>query len=158
MFRLSTLFRRRAQLAPPNPVIDPAARSGAATAAVPGGTRDARAGRGGTGPTARALELAATLEARGVAIPVLTSRFPHVVDRIASAWSDPARLAAVFEDLLFDDRGGRQGFPADAAEELFAVHRAGRGGPTGTDATPAAARPPAAGPAPDRAAPADGPR
>lgn len=139
MFRLSALFGRRPQLAPSNPVIDPAVRAGVAPGTVPGAAGEPSVGRGPRAASARALDLAETLRARGVEVPVLMQRFPHVVDRIASAWSDPVRLAAVFEELLLDDRGGRQGFPADAAAELFAIHRVGQGGwvePLAPPATP----------------------
>jgi hypothetical protein len=125
MFRLSSFFSRSAYTAPANPVIDPAA----AADATPDTPRIAQAGCSGSDATARARALAEKLSARGVAIPVLMARFPHVVDRIATAWGDPALLAAMFEDLLVDDRGGRQGFPREAAQELFAVHRCAAGRP-----------------------------
>lgn len=49
----------------------------------------------------------------------LEERFPHVIDKIVTAWPLPERAVAVFEELLVDKRGGRQGFPADVAREIF---------------------------------------
>lgn len=44
--------------------------------------------------------------------------FPHVLNRIALAWADPAGFSKVMNALLIDDRGNRQGFPFGAMMEL----------------------------------------
>ena len=49
----------------------------------------------------------------------LETRFPHVVQRIVDAWPSPELARALFEDLLVDKRGGRQGFPPGVAREIF---------------------------------------
>lgn len=48
----------------------------------------------------------------------LCCRFPRVANRIAWCWRDPAQAAEVFDDLLVDRRGGRQGFPRGVLLEL----------------------------------------
>jgi len=125
MFRRLPFFGQRAYPAPALPVIVPAARPDG-PAPVAAEHRDL-AGEPRPAASARALEFAAAMQRRGVAMPVLMARFPHVVDRIASASSNPPRLARVFQALLFDDRGVRGGFPEEAAAELFALHRASLG-------------------------------
>ena len=47
-----------------------------------------------------------------------SAQFPHVVNRIAAAWSDPDVLLHLLDELLLDDRAKRQGFPLDVALEL----------------------------------------
>ena len=49
----------------------------------------------------------------------LELKFPRIIANIVAAWNDPAAAAAVFEELLVDQRGGRQGFPSDVAREIF---------------------------------------
>lgn len=49
---------------------------------------------------------------------ILESRFGHVVARLIPAWGDPVAIQELFEDLIFDKRGTRTGWPADAWEEL----------------------------------------
>jgi ankyrin repeat protein len=49
----------------------------------------------------------------------LDERFPRLVEKIASAWHSPELAAAVFEELLVDRRGGRQGFPPEIAREIY---------------------------------------
>jgi hypothetical protein len=44
--------------------------------------------------------------------------YPHVINRLGSAWADPDRCARVFDDLLLDARGDRHGFPEGIALEL----------------------------------------
>jgi hypothetical protein len=48
----------------------------------------------------------------------LCCRYPRVANRIAWCWRDPLLLDQVFEDLLVDRRGGRQGFPRAVVQEL----------------------------------------
>ncbi len=48
----------------------------------------------------------------------LLQRFPRIANRLAQAWTDEAALAECFDDLLYDRRGGRQGFPPAVRREL----------------------------------------
>ena len=43
------------------------------------------------------------------------------MNRIARLWHRPIQLDAYFDDLLIDQRGGRQGFPFAVASELAAL-------------------------------------
>ena len=45
-------------------------------------------------------------------------KFPRIVEKIAVLWGSP-QMARYFTELLFDDRGGREGFPPDIMTELF---------------------------------------
>ena len=51
--------------------------------------------------------------------------YPHVMNRIASAWSEPRMLERLVEALLIDERGGREGFPFAVADALtdLRIHR-----------------------------------
>lgn len=49
----------------------------------------------------------------------LDERFPRIIDAIVAAWPFPEQAAAVFDDLLVDLRGTRQGFPPAIAREIF---------------------------------------
>ena len=49
----------------------------------------------------------------------LEERFPRIVNKLVAAWPSPDSTAAVFDDLLIDRRGGRQGFPPEIAREIF---------------------------------------
>lgn len=51
-------------------------------------------------------------------ISILESRFGHVVARLLPAWGDQAAFQELFDDLIFDKRGTRAGWPMDAWEEL----------------------------------------
>lgn len=44
--------------------------------------------------------------------------FPHIVDRLASEWANPSRMASAIDDLIYDMRGGRTGFPMEVLSEL----------------------------------------
>ena len=44
--------------------------------------------------------------------------FPRVMNEIARLWSKPDQLDRYFDELLFDTRGGRRGFPMSVALEL----------------------------------------
>jgi tankyrase len=72
--------------------------------------------------TDAARELAAQLADRGAPLVHTAAGFPHVVDKLAAAWDDPERLREVFDELLIDRRGGRQGFPAQVLQELLALY------------------------------------
>jgi len=49
-------------------------------------------------------------------------RFPHLVSRLTAGWGDKQAFGAVMVDLMFDTRGGRIGFPAEAWEELHFLY------------------------------------
>jgi hypothetical protein len=51
-------------------------------------------------------------------ISILESRYGHVVERLLPCWGDTAAFQAVYDDLMFDARGNRSGWPADAWDEL----------------------------------------
>ncbi|MCL4183661.1 MAG: hypothetical protein KJ011_09460 [Burkholderiaceae bacterium] len=51
-------------------------------------------------------------------MPVTRRRFPHVLNRIAADWDVPARLLHLVDELLIDQRGGREGFPFETVLEL----------------------------------------
>ncbi len=44
--------------------------------------------------------------------------YPHVVDTIARAWASPTKMHATLDALVFDERGGRAGFPLAVMAEL----------------------------------------
>lgn len=48
----------------------------------------------------------------------LRRTFPHVINIIAQHWGDSVGMQKTMQSLLIDNRGGRQGFPADVRREL----------------------------------------
>ena len=48
----------------------------------------------------------------------LCTLYPRVANRLAWCWSDSALAAVALDDLLYDRRGGRRGFPACVKREL----------------------------------------
>ena len=48
----------------------------------------------------------------------IAQRYPHILARIADLWGSAA-LDAYLDNLMLDNRGGRQGFPPDVATEIF---------------------------------------
>jgi hypothetical protein len=48
----------------------------------------------------------------------LAAKYPRIVNLIASAWDNRAECPMLFEELLGDQRGQRQGFPADVKRDL----------------------------------------
>jgi hypothetical protein len=52
----------------------------------------------------------------------LCRSFPRVANRIALCWNDLALVDTVFNELLVDRRGGREGFPSPVAAELLRLH------------------------------------
>ncbi len=52
---------------------------------------------------------------------VMRCSFPHILDALAKAWSDPWRLNDELKALLLIDRGSRQGFPFTVIQELHCV-------------------------------------
>ncbi len=77
----------------------------------------------------------------------LCVQYPRVANRLALCWNDKMLTEAVFDDLLLDRRGGRQGFPGPVHTELVKLRlllrnvlpTAYRGAPNGT--APATPRP-----------------
>jgi len=51
-------------------------------------------------------------------LSILEAHYAHVVDRLLKVWGSPIEFGDVFNDLLFDTRTNRSGWPADAWEEL----------------------------------------
>jgi hypothetical protein len=49
---------------------------------------------------------------------VLPVRFPHMANALCRRWNNSDMLRAYLDDLLIDNRGNRQGLPADVADEL----------------------------------------
>jgi len=49
----------------------------------------------------------------------LATRFPRIVNLIASQWDDRHGAPKVFDDLLVDRRGGRAGFPPAVRHDLL---------------------------------------
>jgi hypothetical protein len=67
--------------------------------------------------SATALRLLASLD-RHVSLSVLPAQFPRVLNRIADVWNRPVMADQLFDDLLLDGRGGREGFPCSVIQEL----------------------------------------
>jgi hypothetical protein len=61
----------------------------------------------------------------------LATHYPRIVNLIASHWNDRSACVKYFRGLLFDQRGGRQGFPGPVQRDLRKVcaywYRAGPG-------------------------------
>jgi hypothetical protein len=53
-------------------------------------------------------------------LTVLESRYPRILDTIQVMWGFQ-ELNSFFRKLTLDDRGGRQGFPPEAWEEIQAL-------------------------------------
>jgi len=51
----------------------------------------------------------------------LATQFPRVANRIAQEWKEPSACRRDFEDLVYDNRGDREGFPSDVLVELLAL-------------------------------------
>jgi len=49
---------------------------------------------------------------------LIESRFPRILEKIASLWGKP-ELDAYLNELMVSDRHDRQGFPDDVAMEIF---------------------------------------
>lgn len=67
--------------------------------------------------TPRAIRLLDTLPSE-LRLIGLRRRFPHVLNQIALAWHEPANMQRTMQSLLIDQRGQRDGFPADVAQEI----------------------------------------
>jgi hypothetical protein len=55
-------------------------------------------------------------------VAVIQEKYPRIGNRIALLWGS-AELQKFLNELIFDARGDRQGFPPDAAEILLRIHR-----------------------------------
>ena len=51
----------------------------------------------------------------------LATQYPRVANRIAKEWKEPSACRRDFEDLVYDNRGDREGFPSDVLVELLAL-------------------------------------
>ena len=47
-------------------------------------------------------------------------KYPRIVEKIAMLWGTVG-MSRYFTEILFDDRGDREGFPPDVMLELFAL-------------------------------------
>jgi hypothetical protein len=54
---------------------------------------------------------------------VLETRYQHVLKRIVHCWGSPGPFAEIFDDLIIDRRGDRQGWPPDAWAELMLLQQ-----------------------------------
>jgi hypothetical protein len=48
----------------------------------------------------------------------LTQKFPRIVNKICGAWRRPEQCLKIFDELMMDRRGTRQGFPIDVVREI----------------------------------------
>jgi hypothetical protein len=56
----------------------------------------------------------------------LESHFGHIVERMLKCWGQPAEFNAMYNDLVFDTRADRSGWPEDVWKEiefLNALHK-----------------------------------
>jgi hypothetical protein len=51
----------------------------------------------------------------------LQALFPHVVNRLAAIWHQPAQFEREMQELLLNTRGNRAGFPLEIVAELTAL-------------------------------------
>lgn len=51
----------------------------------------------------------------------LARYFPRITNDLAARWDKPAECKRFLEQLLLDNRGGRQGFPMNVAREIMAL-------------------------------------
>jgi len=51
----------------------------------------------------------------------LATKFPRAANRIAQEWREPSACRRDFDDLVYDKRGTRRGFPPDVYVELLAL-------------------------------------
>jgi hypothetical protein len=55
-------------------------------------------------------------------VALIQEKFPRIGNRIAMMWNS-VELQKYLNDLIFDARGNRQGFPHETAEVLLRIHR-----------------------------------
>ena len=51
----------------------------------------------------------------------LATKYPRLANRIAQQWREPSTCRKDFDDLVYDKRGTRRGFPPDVYVELLAL-------------------------------------
>ena len=51
----------------------------------------------------------------------LATKYTRVANRIAEEWPEPAASRRDFDELIYDKRGARRGFPPDVFVELLAL-------------------------------------
>jgi hypothetical protein len=51
----------------------------------------------------------------------LATQFPRIANRLASGWNEPAAMRRSFDDLVYDRRGSRRGFPVDVHRDLMTL-------------------------------------
>ena len=51
----------------------------------------------------------------------LATKYPRLANRIAHEWREPSACRRDFDDLVYDKRGTRRGFPPDVYVELLAL-------------------------------------
>lgn len=61
---------------------------------------------------------------QGLQMRQTARQFPRVVNRLAKVWSMPYQRLGAIEEMLFDIRHGRQGFPKEVREELQLLRQA----------------------------------
>jgi hypothetical protein len=74
-------------------------------------------------PTLQSMRLTTAFRGEGIDLRSLEDRFPHVLNRLSAEWGTPRAALEVLESLLFDQHGGRRGFPDDALAALLALRR-----------------------------------
>jgi hypothetical protein len=52
---------------------------------------------------------------------LLAERYPGICNRMSERWQHPDLVIPYFDDLLMDNRGGRQGFPISIAIEIASL-------------------------------------
>jgi hypothetical protein len=67
-----------------------------------------------------ATRLLASLPSK-LSLAALIEQYPHVLNRLADVWRQAPVLEREFNELLMDQRGGRQGFPFNIVLELTAL-------------------------------------
>ena len=50
-----------------------------------------------------------------------TEKYPRIAERISILWGTVG-MERYFKEILFDERGDREGFPPDVMAELFALY------------------------------------
>lgn len=55
-------------------------------------------------------------------LSIIRERFPHVANKIELFWGHP-EIDLVFEDLIYDKRGGRQGFPPEVMSAIMRLFK-----------------------------------
>jgi hypothetical protein len=51
----------------------------------------------------------------------LARQYPRIANRFAELWASPAQCERYLDELLLDQRGGRQGFPPEVASEIVTL-------------------------------------